>query len=197
MRTLVMTLILILTACTESDSDDAPDDGAVDAPDTPDAPPATDGPAACTVTDPRTCVGNNICLNSTCAPAFPRPYVFAVTVAAIPTTNAENGQPWDVGNAPDPYAEVSLNRQLILTTGVQTDTFAPAWTDTTTVVIPDDTGSPDLNVLSVIVWDADPGDDDGVLACRWTHLTADLVHPGSVTCTGELGSVTIAIRPVL
>lgn len=142
-------------------------------------------PQACTP-DPATCSGETICLNGTCVAAFGRAYRIVARSATIPQFDPA-GDPWDVpGGLPDPYAVITLNGVALGMTATVQDTLTPAWNQGT-----NPTNVPAGSTIRVDVFDEDIAEDDGIVACVLMPVTADQLHAGMVTCSGQLGSVTV------
>ena len=150
------------------------------------------GACAC---HPGDCTGNDVCIGEVCTPAFGRAY--RVTVTAMTVAGLDQaGQLWDVdasGGAPDPFVEVRLNGALVFQTAVANNTHTPSFTGAVTVTIP-----PGAN-LTFTGWDDDAfGQDDPIIACAYSPLTADAFRSFRIRCagTGAEGGTVIELGVV-
>lgn len=76
------------------------------------------------------CNAQLVCVAYACQPAFPRVYVFTFGSAKIGTTKAD-GSNWDaLGGAPDVYAALIVDGEVVCETDVVQDSFAPVWNQT-------------------------------------------------------------------
>ena len=144
------------------------------------------GVCAC---QPGDCTGSDVCIGEVCTPAFGRAYrisVIAMTVAGVD----QSGQLWDVdgsGGAPDPFVEVRLNGALVFQTAVGNNTYTPAFTGGATVTVPAGAN------LTFTGWDDDAfGQDDEIMSCVYSPLSADAFRSFRIRCEGtgtERGTV--------
>lgn len=132
----------------------------------------------CTWTAPETCLGDTLCVNQSCVPAYGRVYSLSVVRAEI-SQFMFDGSTWDAaGGAPDPFCVLTLNGQLLLTTSAPADTFTPVWNEGATTMLA--AGSE----LNVECWDEDVASDDRVLGCTFA-LSADVLHVRDYRCTED------------
>lgn len=142
-------------------------------------------PVPLCTSDPATCGGETVCVNSQCVAAFGREYVITIADAAIPVAKPD-GSAWDPdGSAPDPFAVLSLNGRALGTTTAVQDSLLPVWRQTTAPTVIPAGVSMRLDVV-----DKDAVSDDGILTCTW-ELTADLLHAGFARCSGPIGGAVI------
>ena len=139
--------------------------------------------ATCTVGDPTSCSGNNICIANNCQNAFGRTYRIKIVSAVFPATDA-NGDSWDAfGGLPDGKATVTVNGVAYTTPSVD-DTLTPTWNFLTPAVL-----IPSATNLTLSVVDADVTFDDPAWSCTNNPLGADLIRAGARCAgTGALAS---------
>ncbi|MDB4955943.1 MAG: hypothetical protein JWO36_3512 [Myxococcales bacterium] len=117
---------------------------------------------------------------------------FAITVGHADVAAREpNGTLWDTdGSAPDPYAQLYVDGNVILTTQDVSNSFTADWTDQVTRRI--DRGAS----IELWVWDSDPlGMGDLIAKCgQGTSIQADELRAGELTCSidGSIVSVFFA-----
>lgn len=142
-------------------------------------------PQACT-TSPDSCTGDTICINGTCAVAFPRIYRITNVAVTVPMTNPASGDAWDVGGgAPDPFLK---SNSIVL---------APAVDDTYTATF---AGPFELQLVSggalrLEVWDEDLSSDDFMFLCEDAPVRAELLRARAFTCAVNGFSVSAQINP--
>lgn len=121
-------------------------------------------PNACDVFDANACGGENVCVNSSCVPAYPRAYRVSIDSVTVPTRDS-NGECWDAGcGAPDLKVVVRLNGMAILTTGTAQDVFSAAFSDEAVAQL---TGG---STLFVTLYDEDLVEDDVIVTCGSERL---------------------------
>lgn len=168
--------------------------GACDAGETTASCPADCPTAACT-TQPDSCTGENICINSACVSAFGRNYIVRVSSGTFPERNA-SGDPWDefvgVGGLPDPFVTFTINTQA-QTTPYKDDTLMPVWGFASPPTL-----IPGGTVLRVDVYDEDTGTDTLAWTCNYNPLSAAVVR-GGLVCAGAgplaAGRVNMTFTP--
>ncbi len=138
------------------------------------------------MTNPATCAGETICVNSTCLPAFGRLYRFGVYDATFATTDT-NCQAWDVdGSALDPFFTVTINGTLIATSSKIDNVFSFTWNEASNPTV--------LTAGSTVTfdfYDSDVAVDELIASCEFSPLTADRLHVGQVQCVGSQIAATL------
>ena len=126
-----------------------------------------------------------MCIDGVCASPFGHTYRISGIDVWLPSLSPD-GDAWDAfGGAPDPYATVTLNGVLVLTTSYVSDVFDPGpFPETVDVIISSATS------LTINVYDDDVAADDAAFLCTWNPVTAATLTSGTVTCSGALGSLT-------
>jgi hypothetical protein len=179
-------LVLLVVGCTDSggDGDSVCGDGRCDLNEV--CPSDCDQTPACT-TSPDNCVGETICVASTCVAAFPRVYRFTNVAVAMPTTNPNNGQSWDIGGgAPDLYLGDSTGARL---SNVVQDQFSATFPGPFEVMLV--AGA----TLRLDVWDDDVTTPDFAYACQANPITAELLRTRSFRCQTGGASLNAVIEP--
>ncbi len=149
--------------------------------------------ATCSPSNPSSCGGETICINSQCVPAFGRNYVFTVTNGTF-TQFDDTGVPWDAGGGlPDPFVVLTINGTAYTSPTID-DTLTPTWNYATSpVVIPGGT------TLRIDVYDEDLTVNDPGWACQANPLTADYLRGGGLACAGQGAlagaNVNVTVRP--
>jgi hypothetical protein len=119
---------------------------------------------------------------------FGRPWTFTAVSASISATEA-NGTAWDVDNsAPDPFARLYLDGQLVGTTPEIDDTDSPVWDYSPSPIVIEE-GS----TLSLDLIDSDTFDDDVIFQGCGIPLTVDFADAGGASCESSQGSLRIAV----
>jgi hypothetical protein len=110
--------LLTLTGCDSGDEGDSGDLGALPA-----------GTLGASCSSHSGCNAQLVCVASACQPAFPRTYVFTFGSAKIETTKAD-GSAWDaLGGAPDVFAALIVDGEIVCTTETAQDSFDPLWNE--------------------------------------------------------------------
>lgn len=139
-----------------------------------------------------TCTGGDVCVDAICVAAFPRVYSFSVVGASIPQVDPATNEAWDIlDGAPDPYAEIYVNDELVHTTAEVADTLTPQWnssTDPITLRAGD--------AVSIYVLDSDVDDSDYVGACVVDPITAETIRDVTLGCGGAFGTIDWSIVPL-
>jgi hypothetical protein len=119
---------------------------------------------------------------------------FAITVGHAEVAPREpNGTVWDTdGSAPDPYAELFVDGNLILTTRDISDSYTADWTDQVTRRI--DRGT----TIELSVWDSDPFVMGDLIAkCgQGASIAADELRAGQLTCMVDGSLVSIYLDKI-
>jgi hypothetical protein len=148
--------------------------------------------AACGPSDevgdcPTPCVGDDICIGTTCHAAFPRTYTLILGVSLDSRDN--DGECWDepLCGAPDPYVVLRVDGQELGRTDEASDTFGHRWSERPFMVT--------LRAGSVVELVASDGDvdlDDPAARCIASPITAAALRSGQIDCAPVAGSAVFA-----
>lgn len=132
------------------------------------------------------CVGDTLCIGTTCEPAFPRTYT--MTLAVSMATRDPNGQCWDEPfcGEPDPFAVVKLDGVEIGRTPEQSGSFA-SWPGRPFTLTLDRPRS-----VSIEIFDSDVDVDDFAARCEATPVTAADLRRGRLSCPTRPGESSIS-----
>jgi len=105
------------------------------------------------------CDGDEFCYGGECELIFGRSFHVTVWEATADQFD-ENGNNWDLTDAPDPYAVVQLDSNTMLTTTTVEDSLTVTWTDSVDLTLTNTS-------LCVAVYDEDVGSDDLMDGSCW------------------------------
>ena len=151
----------------------------------------SDHPKTC----PTACTGNDVCIAGECVDAYSRDWVFtAATITVAPTE--PDGTGWDTFGdpAPDPYANISVDGIVVLTTDVSSDTYDADWNQASKPI-----AIMESSQIQVEAIDSDTlGDGDLIESCPDTGtmpLTIDMLRAGRMQCIQTGSTMTIQLTP--
>lgn len=120
------------------------------------------------------CLGNDICIDGTCVPAFTRDYDYVNIRVLAPETNPSTLQPWDVGSDPDIYIGDEFGKKL---TPVASDGLSAVFAGPIAVNV---TGA----LLRLDLWDDDVAVADHMMWCESRPVEVALLRARQFACEG-------------
>jgi len=136
------------------------------------------------------CSGDNVCMGSACAPAFPHAY--AITNLSVTAPNLKpNGDPWDPGEdgAPDLYVDIAVGGTIVTTTAIAAKGYNTTFAGPYTVNL-------DANVsLDLTASDNDGATSELVYDCSIPMVSALILRVGYVLCSGTGVTMNYTIHP--
>ena len=143
--------------------------------------------AGCSELNANSCAGESLCIGGVCESAFPRRYRLSVFSASVPSQK-DDGSAWDIlGGAPDLFALIWVNNDLVGQTVTASDTFDASWNEAFLfeLVAGDQ--------LTVEVLDEDAAANDPVNGCEYGTVTGQLLRGRDLSCATSTGDFDLVV----
>jgi hypothetical protein len=148
-----------------------------------------DGGSSCIAGSSDLCTGDNVCMGSTCAAAFPHDY--AITNLSVTAPNLKpDGMPWDPDEdgSPDLYVDISVNGTIITTTDIIMNTYNASYAGPYMVSLT--SGA----TLDLATSDSDGATSEPVYDCP-IPVSASILRVRFVLCSGTGVTINYTIDP--